>query len=56
MIFNVKCKVNDKGSKKYQLVCTSNKRIKAHLNGVIGKTSVKSLLINMKMVLMIWLI
>ena len=47
-LINVKCKVNDKGSKKYQLVCTSNKRIKAHLNGVIGRTSVKPLLINMK--------
>jgi hypothetical protein len=45
---NVTCKVNNLGSQKYQLVCSSNKKVKAHLDGVMGKTSSKPLLINMK--------
>ena len=45
---NVTCKVNNLGSQKYQLVCSSNKKVKAHLNGVMGKTSSKPLLIYMK--------
>ena len=46
-LVNVTCNVNDKGSKKYELVCTSDKKIKAHLEGVMGKTSGKPLLILM---------
>jgi hypothetical protein len=46
-LVNVTCNVNDKGSKKYELVCTSNKKVKAHLEGVMGKTSDKPLLIHM---------
>ena len=45
---NVTCKVNNLGSQKYQLVCSSNKKVKTHLDGVMGKTSSKPLLINMK--------
>ena len=45
---NVTCKVNNLGSQKYQLVCSSNKKVKAHLDGVMGKTSSKPLLIYMK--------
>jgi len=45
---NVTCDVNNLGSRKYQLVCSSNKKVKAHLNGVMGKASDKPLLINMK--------
>ena len=47
-LLNVTCKVNNLGSQKYQLVCSSNKKVKAHLNGVMGKTSSKPLLIYMK--------
>ena len=47
-LVNVTCNVNNLGSQKYQLVCSSNKKVKAHLNGVMGKTSSKPLLINMK--------
>ena len=46
-LVNVTCNVNDKGNKKYELVCTSDKKIKAHLEGVMGKTSGKPLLIHM---------
>jgi len=46
-LVNATCNVNDKGNKKYELVCTSNKKIKAHLEGVMGKTSDKPLLIHM---------
>jgi hypothetical protein len=46
-LVNATCNVNDKGNKKYELVCTSKQKIKAHLEGVIGKTSDKPLLINM---------
>jgi hypothetical protein len=46
-LVNATCNVNDKGNKKYELVCTSKQKIKAHLEGVMGKTSDKPLLINM---------
>ena len=47
-LVNATCNVNDQGNKKYQLVCSSNKKIKAHLEGVMGKTSSdKPLLIHM---------
>jgi hypothetical protein len=46
-LVNVTCNVNDKGNKKYELVCNSDKIIKAHLEGVMGKTSGKPLLIHM---------
>ena len=46
-LVNATCNVNDKGNKKYELVCTSNQKIKAHLEGVMGKTSDKPLLIHM---------
>ena len=46
-LVNATCNVNDKGSKKYELTCTSTQKIKAHLEGVMGKTSDKPLLIHM---------
>ena len=47
-LVNATCNVkNDKGSRKYELVCSSNKKINAHLEGVMGETSDKPLLINM---------
>jgi hypothetical protein len=44
-LVNISCNVNDQGNKKYQLVCSSNKKIKAHLEGVMGKTSSDKLLL-----------
>ena len=44
-LVNISCDVNDQGNKKYQLVCSSNKKIKAHLEGVMGKTSSDKLLL-----------
>ena len=46
-LVNATCNVNGKGSRKYELVCSSNKKINAHLEGVMGETSDKPLLINM---------
>ena len=42
---NATCKVNNTEGSNYQLDCTSSKRLKAHLDGVMGKTSTKPLLI-----------
>ena len=42
---NATCKVNKAGGSNYKLDCTSSKRLKAHLDGVMGKTSTKPLLI-----------
>ena len=46
-LVNATCNVNNKGNQIYELVCSSNKKIKAHLEGVMGKTSGKPLLIHM---------
>ena len=45
---NVTCDRANKGNNKYELVCTSNSPVKAHLNGVSGETSGKSFLVSMK--------
>ena len=47
-LVNATCNVNGLGNKKYELICTSKQKIKAHLEGVMGKTSSdKPLLIHM---------
>jgi hypothetical protein len=47
-LVNATCNVNDKENKKYELICTSTQKIKAHLEGVMGRTSSeKPLLIHM---------
>jgi hypothetical protein len=38
-LVNATCNVNDKENKKYELICTSTQKIKAHLEGVMGRTS-----------------
>jgi hypothetical protein len=46
-LVNATCNVNNKGNQIYELVCSSNRKIKAPLEGVMGKTSGKPLLILM---------
>ena len=47
-IKNVSCDRTNKGNNKYELACSSNSPVKAHLNGASGETSSKSILITMK--------
>ena len=46
-LVNVSCNVNNKGNQQYELVCNPKKAINAHLDGVMGSTSTKPLLISM---------
>jgi len=45
---NVTCDKTDKGNNKYELSCSSNNAVTAHLNGVSGTTSDKTILVEMK--------
>ena len=45
---DISCERSNKGNNKYEFVCTSNSPVKAHLNGAIGETSGKPILVIMK--------
>lgn len=45
---NVTCDTTNKGNNKYELSCSSNNAVTAHLNGVSGVTSDKTILVEMK--------